>query len=370
MQPYSQEIEANFLSSYYEQDGNNSAVTGGIGTEKLADFANVFIINIPLDSVRAINFYSGADFYTSASTDNIDNNVSSASRQDLRGFGTVSYSRLNLKKSKSHSTKVGFSAEYDYTSISVGFSNTKEWNEANSEITISGQIFFGKWQLFFPVELRSTVNLPSSDRQTYNGQIIFSQVLNKRTQMSLSAEVIYLTGLLSTPFHRVYFSDVSSPDIERLPRKKLAVPLSIRLNYYPMDNLVLRTYYRYYWDDFGIRGNTVEIETPIKLGMVISLSPFFRFHTQTATDYFEPYQTHISTQEFYTSDYDLSALSSHNYGLGIKYYPLYGLIRYKPFFKNKKLFMIKYLEFRGSLYTRNTGLNAFITSLNVGFSIR
>lgn len=31
--------EVNFFSSYYKQDGNNSAVTGGIGTEKLSDFA-------------------------------------------------------------------------------------------------------------------------------------------------------------------------------------------------------------------------------------------------------------------------------------------------------------------------------------------
>lgn len=32
--------EANLVSSYYHQDGNNSAVTGGIGTEKLSDISN------------------------------------------------------------------------------------------------------------------------------------------------------------------------------------------------------------------------------------------------------------------------------------------------------------------------------------------
>ena len=31
--------EANIVSSYYSQDGNNSAVTGGIGSEKLTDIA-------------------------------------------------------------------------------------------------------------------------------------------------------------------------------------------------------------------------------------------------------------------------------------------------------------------------------------------
>ena len=33
--------EANLLFSYYQQDGNNSAVTGGVGSEKLSDAATV-----------------------------------------------------------------------------------------------------------------------------------------------------------------------------------------------------------------------------------------------------------------------------------------------------------------------------------------
>ena len=32
--------EANLVSSYYTQDGNNAAVTGGIGSEKPTDFSN------------------------------------------------------------------------------------------------------------------------------------------------------------------------------------------------------------------------------------------------------------------------------------------------------------------------------------------
>ncbi|MBI3883920.1 MAG: hypothetical protein HY305_06875, partial [Sphingobacteriales bacterium] len=32
--------EVNIISSYYEQNGNNSAVTGGIGTQRLNDLSN------------------------------------------------------------------------------------------------------------------------------------------------------------------------------------------------------------------------------------------------------------------------------------------------------------------------------------------
>ena len=38
--------EANLVSSYYKQDGNNSAVTGGIGSEKLTDVSNTIDVTM------------------------------------------------------------------------------------------------------------------------------------------------------------------------------------------------------------------------------------------------------------------------------------------------------------------------------------
>lgn len=370
MKGNSREIEANFLSNYYQQDGNNGAVTGGVGTEKLNNFANVLTINIPLDSVNSIGLYGGADYYSSASTDNIDNHMSSASSSDLRGFGTVSYLRKNLTRHETYGIRAGMSQEYDYSSYSVGLSYTKEWDHGNSEINVLGQAFFDRWKLIFPIELRGSVSLPTRSRRSYNGQINFSQVINKRLQMNLSGEFVYMQGLLSTPFHRVYFSDVANHDIERLPNTRLKLPIGVRLNYFPVDFMVVRGYYRYYWDDFGINAHTAELELPFKLSNAITVAPFFRYHVQTAADYFAPYQQHLSTEEFYTSDYDLSALNSQKFGLNFRYSPLYGLVRTKPFLPGKWVFMIKYLETRLGYYTRSTGLNAYFISLNLGFSAK
>jgi hypothetical protein len=61
------------VSSYYHQDGNNSAVTGGIGTEKLTDFGNTFDIRFSKwDSKARQHFFAfelGVDAYSSASSD-------------------------------------------------------------------------------------------------------------------------------------------------------------------------------------------------------------------------------------------------------------------------------------------------------------
>jgi hypothetical protein len=386
MKANTKEVEINFLSSYYEQDGNNSAVTGGLGTEALYDFANVISLNVPLDSINSISFYGGVDAYTSASSDNIDSNVSSASMKDVRGYGTIGFNRKNLRRSEIYGIRAGFSKEYDYTSFSTGLSYTKEWNEGNTELNFNAQVFLDRWKIIYPEmwisEIWSKGALDNDRRNSYNAQIFLSQVINTRMIIGLSAEVIYMNGLLSTPFHSVFFKDGDYPwlpDIERLPTNRLKIPLAIRFNYFPLDFLILRSYYRFYWDDFGIKAHTFNIETPLKINKDFTVSPFYRFHIQTASTFFAPKAEHSVTQDYYTSDYDLAALYSHKAGLGLKYFPTYGLLRSKPLlnylnikdiFGYKALFMLKYIELRSALYSRSTDFNAWVISLNLGISIQ
>ncbi len=363
------EIDANFLFGYYQQDGDNAAVTGGVGTEELQDFASLIVVNLPLDTINAISINLGADFYTSASTDNIDDNVSSASSKDLRTYGNLGYSRKNLGRGETYGLGLGFSTEYDYNSISGRISYTKEWNKGNSEINVNGQAFFDSWDLIYPREIRNEVKgtVASSKRQSYNFQATYSQVLNKRLQMSISGEAIYMTGFLSTPFHRVYFAEQNRLDIERLPDSRLKIPIGLRLNYFPADNVVLRSYYRFYWDDFGISAHTASLEVPVKVGTAFTVYPFYRYHTQSASDYFAPISTHSIDETFYTSDYDLSELTSQNIGLGFTYAPLYGVARFKL---SRKLFMLDKINIRSSYYTRSTGLKGFSASLDLSFKIK
>ena len=106
------QVDADFLLGYYQQDGNNGAVTGGIGTEKLEDVASMLVVNIPLDSVKALNITVGADYYSSASTDNIDNNVSSASSSDLRAYANLGYTRKNLRRGETIGFGIGFCRDF------------------------------------------------------------------------------------------------------------------------------------------------------------------------------------------------------------------------------------------------------------------
>lgn len=377
------ETEIDFLFNYYEQDGDNAAVTGGRGTEKLDNIAPSIILNIPLDSTKTLVTNFGFDRYSSASTDRIDQNVSSASSSDTRFYLNASYAKENPVKKEVFTYKGGVSTEYDYLSTSFGFGWAKESWDGNREVSISGMVYLDKWTLIYPEELRNGPELLDNDqRQSYNASVQIAQVISRRFQGLLSAEFVLQTGLLSTPFHRVYFNDgiddlnMKSRDIERLPDRRIKLPLGVRLNYFLGDKIILRGYYRYYSDDFDIRAHTFSLETPIKFATYFTVYPFIRYHEQSAAKYFAPFGQHSMEKEFYTSDYDLASVNTTSLGLGLKYSPLYGLFRFKgPFSrKTKRTTQLKSIDIRFADYTRkgnnsdkNGSLDAFSVSFDLSF---
>ena len=64
--------EVDFLLSYYNQDGSKSAVSGGIGSEKLTDVASNIVIAMPLNDDSVLTVDLGISAYSSASSSNIN----------------------------------------------------------------------------------------------------------------------------------------------------------------------------------------------------------------------------------------------------------------------------------------------------------
>ncbi len=314
-----------------------------------------------------MNLDGGYDYYSSASTDNIDNIRSSDSSSDVRTHGNVGLT-YNLTDTKSIGFRLGGSVEYDYYSFSGGVNTTLMSKDKNTSLGLSLQAFIDQWVLIYPRELRGEARAATDKRQSYNASLSFSRVLNKRMQLSLQVEGIYMNGLLSTPFHRVYFQEQDRARIELLPSTRLKVPIGARLNTYITDWLIARLYYRYYWDSWGVEGHTASIELPIKINRSFAVYPFYRYHQQTAADYFMPYKQHSVNDEFYTSDYDLSALTSHAFGVGMSYSPANGLAKVKLPFRKHPEFVVKSIDLKYSHYMRDTGLRSNIVSLGLSFN--
>lgn len=353
--------EVNFVSSYYNQDGNHSAVTGGIGTEKLSNYGGAIELKLfkyDKKSLRhSFGIEAGYEHYSSASSDKIDPaTISSASMDDNRIYQSVSYGIKNEKKRTSFGLTGSHSKESDYLSRGLALNFSKTSKDKNSEYGIKMQGFWDEWWVILPIELRppSAPNGKTySPRNSYSAALSFARIINRHLQVSVVAEPTYQEGLLATRYQRVYFKD-GSLQAENLPGKRLKLPVGVRANYFMGDKTILRSYYRFYTDDWGLKAHTLELETPVKLTPFASLSPFYRFHIQNSTEYFAPFGQHLTSAKYFTSDYDLSSINSHFTGIGFRLAPPRGILGIQAF---------NSMEVRYGHYFRSDGLQSNIVTM-------
>ena len=354
--------EINLVSSYYKQDGDNAAVTGGIGTQKLTDIANVFDMKLSMydKKMRKHTFDGeiGIDHYTSASSDKIDLQAnSSASSADTRFYPTVSWTMENEQKGTTIGTGFSSSTEFDYQSFGGNINFAKKTKDRSGELTVKLQAYLDQVKLIAPIELRQngSNDYPTTSRNSFAGSFSYSQVINPQLQVSLLADIITQQGFLSLPFYRVYFTD-GTVHQEKLPDSRLKIPLGFRANYFVGDKIIIRTYYRYYTDNWGINSNTANIEIPIKITPFFSISPYYRYYNQTGAKYFSQFKLHTGSDEYYSSNYDLSTFNSHFVGAGFRFAPPTGMFGVEH---------LNMLELRYGHYTKNIGMKADIISLNI-----
>lgn len=356
------EIQA--LYSYYTQDGQHSAVTGGDGTENLQVQAVSFKGVHRSNKTHFITWQAGIDFITSASTDRIDAVLSSASLVDHRGYGAINIGYTDHKK-REWQIGTGVSVESDYLAVpvraklSLPKKKNKEW-QFSADVSIDdlrwGRLnpdFYAPVRLIYPEELRGYVHLNKYRRLSGSFISAFLIDINKRINLSVQGSVTRQQGLLSTPFHRIYFSD-RQLSIERLPDVRNKFGLSGTLRQFIGGRHIFRTTAGCYVDDWGLTAFTLEEDYQYKLKPGFYLGPFIRAYYQSGTHYFAAKGKHVHSDDYYTSDYDLSEFNALHFGLSIHHYPAGKIFKTIP---------LQRITFRAGYYTRSDGLNSFSGSL-------
>lgn len=357
--------EVETVYRHYFQDGNNSAVTGGVGTEKLSVYGPSVKYKQGTEQT-SFSLNLGIDIISSASTDKIDFVPSSVSSHDIRYYFNGVYERTLRDERTAVSGGLGVSIESDYNSIS-GSVGVKTSDKLKLKTFSAEFKYFDddlRWGLFnstpdepqgliYPAELRGIEWHDEFKRYSYNLKLGYQQVINKRTIFGLYPELTYQRGLLATPFHRVYFTD-QSLRVENLPDSRFKAALALKLNRFVGGNVVLRNTATGYTDSFGMRAFSIGNETIIKLDPVWSIMSSIRFYSQNGVRYFASFREHDPSQEFYTSDFDLSEFTTVSAGLGVAY---------KPNSYLKERLLLKQLIFRYSYLGRSTNLNGHSLSL-------
>jgi Protein of unknown function (DUF3570) len=397
--------EVNLVTSYYSHRGDHSTTLGGIGDESVKEMTTAidlkFVGYKNPNYIHSLTAGLGFAYHTAASQAWIS--ATGASRKNgTRIFPSLEWSMQDVNKKAEYSAGLMYSNEFNYQSLTFDAGYSKG-NSRNGEFAFKFSGSFDQVKMIYAERMskidalnvanNTQVLLNSSDldssilsgqsilksgassggsssstnatssgehgygskpRTTLTGGFSYNQVINPQMQVAFLADFTGQFGYLELPFHRVFASDADSSSIENLPDTRLRLPLAVRLNYFLGDRYILRTYYRFYTDNWGITAHTANLEVPVKLSPFFSVSPFYRFYTQTASKYFAPFAQHSKYDEYYTSNYSYSAFSANSVGVGLRWLPKEG-----GFFKA--------IELRYTYYKQTTGLAANAVTLNLKF---
>ncbi|MES2277732.1 MAG: DUF3570 domain-containing protein [Bacteroidota bacterium] len=386
--------EVNLVSSYYSQTGEHSAITGGIGTQNVTDLSNG--IDVKLSwlgngyNKNNLSIGVGLDHHTSASSAYVTT-TGKGKEDGSRIYPSLDWTLENSKTGSSFGLGTYYSSEYNYKSLGADLHFSQKTRDKNGEFSIKAQAYLDHVTLIYPSEFvvalsapapagstyittasgnrvlvssgssgstrTSEVSLPTTPRNTYTGSLSYSQIINSKLQLMVLADVVQQNGYLGLPYHRVYMNS-GKDTLEKLPSSRFKLPLGFRANYFLGDNIILRSYYRYYMDSWDTKSNTINFEVAYKISPFLSLSPFYRYYDQSASKYFAPYKAHTAADAYYTSNYEYAKFRSDFYGMGIRIAPPKGVVGWQQ---------LHDIEIRYGHYAQSVNLVSDVFSVSLGF---
>ena len=233
--------------------------------------------------------------------------------------------------------QLSYSEESDYRSLGIALNDALDFNEKNTTVTWGLSHSFDhvlpnegeRYTVGKNVDIPITSALQKDDSELLLG---LSQLLDADTIATANLTLGYSDGFLSDPYKRVvfdnfpFFGNAYTTFPEKRPGYKFRQIAFFSLQHdFEKLNGALEATYRFYHDSFGIIGNTATLQWNQKIGRHVTVSPLFRFHTQTAASFYathfpgdptDPFST-IALPNYYSSDYRLSALNTFTYGLQV-----------------------------------------------------
>ncbi len=193
--------------------------------------------------------------------------------------------------------QVSYSEESDYRSLGLSLTEAIDFNERNTTLVLG-------------VARNNDDVGRTGQALRYKGNWDFllglNQLLGPRTTLTVNLTLGYSDGALSDPYKGVSYAydlppygpyDPANPNFdanpygtfgpELRPSHKFRQVLYTEVTQYltPLNASIVASY-RFHHDDWGVFAHTAGLEWNQKLGKRVILSPMFRYHYQTAADFY------------------------------------------------------------------------------------
>lgn len=246
--------------------------------------------------------------------------------EEIRKAGLFTINKIT--KTHDFTLEYGISDEPDYLSRSYAFQHSLKL-AADTFILTSG----------FSLQDDSVKNFSGNfvDKKTPTIALGLSRILDKFTSITFNLSYSWPNGYLSDPYkgipvnQRFIFSpnDVFLFEENRPGQRNVFVLYSELSRYVESLNLGTHLNYRYFQDDYDLKGHTFEVEGSRRFGDHWIMSPRYRYYQQDQVSFYSPivrkYESFMDSPNaslgpFYSADHRLSSFNSHTFGLKFSYF--------------------------------------------------
>jgi hypothetical protein len=224
-------------------------------------------------------------------------------RQELGVTFIRHWGETDLKPSYIHSQ------EDDYTSQTVGLSVAQNLFSRDTNLELG--LRHGDNQIQ-PVWDTARVEEMGDDAATFT----LTQVLGRRSEARLSAELSDLRGFLSNPYSFVQVANLTTqPRAESEPDERLQTVLGGAFRQSLGWDSAAELDYRYYGDDWGVTANTLQGQLDKQWGS-FTVDAGWRHYSQTQAWFFQNF--YPRARAYMSRDLKLAAFSDDLFSLGLR----------------------------------------------------
>ena len=222
------------------------------------------------------------------------------------------------------------SKEYDFLSTAGSAQISRDFNQKNTTLTAGVSAEFDQVDPVGGVPIPFAAMAPAGNPQPREGsgeskQVLdallgVTQVVNRRTLMQFNYSLSRASGYLTDPYKILSRVDpITGATVdyvyENRPDSRLKHAF-YWLTRYHLGRDVASASYRYFFDDWGVKSHTLDLNYNWKISDRQHLEPQFRFYSQSAADFYrvnlfsgEPLPSEAS------ADYRLAKFNGFTYGL-------------------------------------------------------
>ena len=272
------------------------------GQERVSVNAYSVMGMVPIAGKWSISTTYTNDSVSGASPDAHSTVVSGASKMtEKRQAVDLSVTRYLSKGSVTLGST--YSTEHDYISRSYSAQESISTDDKNTTFTFGGS--------YTNDTINPTIDKASFyDRKSYSGMIGVTQVLTKEDIVQVNLG--YASGKGDYNDHYKLF--------DLRPDKRESKTFMTRWNHhFDRRDGTARLSYRYYTDSFGINAHTFGLEYVQPLPHEWTVTPLFRFYSQTAANFYLPTSDPLTTlPSYYSLDQRLSAFGATSIGIKVE----------------------------------------------------